>query len=452
MAAQSQLGRSITAVLVLFCSTTVFAQVEVLRRPRQFTEFAACIGPESLDRTKEFWKVWADRDGIPVYEDSSLQTRKTESPRFLESFYVSQITNDKKAVLLVRSKSEAAADRIAVDGVVGWVKTDFLLLREAGSRTEKLVPHKALVVDDLDDGVPLPDSGKGVAVRTSPREGAPHVRSGVGLPLVSYVYKYDRCENPGWLLLGTKQTFSSLGTPEDVILGWVRKDASVEWNTREALEPDPVRALPVHVFASSEDLANFYSGKNVKPLWEDDMDRSWTPGRWRFLLLSKTSESARVAVIDSSSIGENSTTKSLQGWVRLNDDSNKPLLKPVYLMSQNEVKDGARLLEEFGRLGFTDTVGLVEIWRATIRSAIGSVPEDVSQYASIQSALSFRSLSAFSSRNSDGLSQAKPDEISAFLKAAKSAATSLHKIDDDRSLWFKTHKEVFAWISATDMP
>jgi hypothetical protein len=170
------------------------------------------------------------------------------------------------------------------------------------------------------------------------------------------------------------------------------------------------------------------------------------------MLIPSNETSANKAHILFVSDGSRGDATIRDGWVRLTDSKGAPLFRPVYLVSESDLLNCIRILEDFARPGFTDPVGLVEIWKQAIQTAAGTLPAGPEEYLSIATGLSFRSLSPFLSRKFDDLQKATTDEIAAFLTAAKNGVERLQRLRANKSLWFTNYGEDLAWIPAGDLP
>ena len=140
------------------------------------------------------------------------------------------------------------------------------------------------------------------------------------------------------------------------------------------------------------------------------------------------------------------------GWVKLADSTGGPIMKPVYLVSQDELLSARGRLTEFGSYGGSDAVGLSKIWQNMVETACGCQTSSPEEYMKMNQGLEFKSLSGFLSRKWEDLQKARSDEISNFLRLAKSAADRIDKLRYDDSIWFKNYGQKFAWIAASDLP
>jgi hypothetical protein len=140
------------------------------------------------------------------------------------------------------------------------------------------------------------------------------------------------------------------------------------------------------------------------------------------------------------------------GWVKLTDPNGAPLMRPMYLVSQDELLSARGVLTEFTSYGGTDAVGLVRIWRNTVEQACGCKADDPEDYVRMRSGLSFASLSGFLSKSWEELARARPEELVGFLRLAKAAIDRIDKLRYNEAIWFKNYGERFAWIPAAELP
>ena len=434
---------AVAAFLVIFvCSEYGHAQQSsfVLRRPAGLEAYDPCIGPQPATRSKEYWRVWTDRDDVPAYADELLTAPARSTLKFLEPFYVVQVSNNKTAMLLIRSKSEPFADIIVPDGpLVGWVRVENLLLNASGARSENFIAKRIFIT--------IP-----VAARAAPSLFAAPLRTIPSSDLFSYVYKYDQCGRSDWLLVGSKAGLTQFSDPHETMIGWIPRSRAAEWETGEAYEPVPDRKFPAHVFRTE---ASMRSNNLADLLFTDVPPDKWPLQKLRYVLLSRSSDGkgARIGYFDTSSAEESRTSQTFQaGWVRLADPEGVPLLRPVYLVSQDELLTSRNLLTEFGYSNGTGAGDLVKTWKNTVEQACGCRTDSPYHYLQMRSSLNFRTLGSFLRLSWDELSRARPEEIRNYLNLAKAAADRFDKLRSNDSIWFKSYGQLFAWIPAADLP
>jgi len=265
-------------------------QVHAKKQPLSFEGYDPCLGPRSLIETRDWWVVYADRDGIPVYQDSKgVSPLPSKSLKLLEHFFVLEEDLESEMLLLGRSESRAMdEEEPKISAVVGWVKWENLILSyEPIKNPETLISRKAFIINDWRrfTEADLEQFEKNmVVVRAGPSEDARELRTITGMgQRFSYIYKNDSCANrePEWYLIGRTKTIH-YGRVHDNIVGWIPSERAQPWNTRQALEPVPDRPAPAHVYVSREDVVN----PVAEPLFEDQLLRDpWPADRWRYPVL-----------------------------------------------------------------------------------------------------------------------------------------------------------------------
>lgn len=274
-----------------------------VRLPLSFDGYDDEMGPRVPPRRAEWWRVYAARDGVPVYADRN-GTKPASRPAlsFLESFCV--LTEDKvaKRLELCRSTSEVSSSALRVDETVGWVSTSDLILSSQPYRTQYLVSRKVFVVNDWREfSIAQREEFEALKVvaRASPDTAGREINKVTGLDSrFSFVYRWDRPgNNRRWALLGTRR-FIPDSRPQDCIVGWVPVNRLVEWNTRIALEPDPGRITPAHIYANQAGAQGAYAGETGRPLFQDRMVRTPAPpADWRYPMLGEVRSGDATALI-----------------------------------------------------------------------------------------------------------------------------------------------------------
>lgn len=276
------------------------AQSVALPRPDSLAAFDKCLGPQaaarSATRSREWWRVWVDRENVPVFADEELKSRVSVSLGFLDAFYVAKVSVDRSAMQLLKSDMPPYGPSVT-GTIVGWVRTENLVLGTSSVRADSSIPKRAFVINDwkkFDNATAAEIRNNQVTVRTAPSATARAVRtlSGTDSPF-SYIYKYDVCGKPGWFLVGKSSALNQLDEPGDVILGWIPKSRAAEWDTREAWEPDPARKSPAHVFLTEAAMA----ANNTRDAFIDRMQRERLPAdKWRYVHLAQGANTKEVKV------------------------------------------------------------------------------------------------------------------------------------------------------------
>jgi hypothetical protein len=263
-----------------------------VRLPLSYDAYDAKMGPRVASRRAEWWRVYAAKDGVPVYADrTGVRLAPHAELSFLESFCV--LTEDKEAkrLELCRTSSEMASTTLVVDEVVGWVDTSDLVLSSQPYRTPHLVSRKVFVVNDWREfKVPNQEEFREMKVvaRAAPSATGREVSKVTGLDSrFSFVYRWDRPdESWGWALIGTRRYIPD-GRPQDCIVGWVPRNRLGEWNTRMALEPDPSRTTRADIYAKQAQAQGAYTGAPSQPLFGDPMSKKSMPASaWRYPILT----------------------------------------------------------------------------------------------------------------------------------------------------------------------
>jgi len=175
--------------------------------------------------------VWADRDDAPLFEKSSGATVVGRAA-FLDPFIV---CGDEAGRLLLAKAGERQSCEPA--RWVGWIGAGSLLERMEADKTGTNVFRKALIINDWKkkDVASFYTLLRGPAARF--REASKRAK----LFEILFIYKEVTSDEPSqdhYYLLGAAQGMRFSRDAPAVIVGWLRKERAVEWNTREAIEVD----------------------------------------------------------------------------------------------------------------------------------------------------------------------------------------------------------------------
>jgi len=211
------------------------------------------------------WKIFADKQDLCLYNNPDSTSKCVYKANFLEDFFVDK--REGKFLHLKGANKE------------GWGNIqEFILLNQA-VRTEFSVTHKGLPVNNIDNSATIAqdkfEGSKQISnneIRFLDRppikinEKYVYNKNVMKIMKFAYIYNYYPSEEkPEYVLLGKKNRFFPGEKKEhqdsinSVILGWVKFDRIMRWNTREALQPDPNREYPIYFFKSKDYLESYYS-------------------------------------------------------------------------------------------------------------------------------------------------------------------------------------------------
>ena len=275
--------------------------------PNDRTRWDKCLGP-GLSWRDSRWVVYPDRDNVPVYEDENCTIRKNMTLSFIDKacrgkikgYSVLKTSKSPDAFYLAKAKTENPymTESYENDYIVGWVKAEHLIISYEPARHNKsMIPKKAFIVNPWEYfqeyESPEEFQERKAKARTGPGENYPVTRVVSGMDLFYYVYKYDihnqdNINNAQWVLIGSKKGI--IGDPSDCIIGWVERKRIAEWDTREALEPNPEINTTVYVYKQEADLLHDENRILEIPLNET----VWPPEKWRWILMYPGYDSCRV--------------------------------------------------------------------------------------------------------------------------------------------------------------
>jgi hypothetical protein len=468
-------------------------EVHALKEPLSFAGYGQCLGPRSMIDGRDWWVVYADRDGIPIYEDSKAMTALPgKTLNFLEELFVLGEDTESKMLLLGESDSLAMGERKPkISEIVGWVKWDHLIVSNEPIRNpETLISRKAFIINDWRQFKEKDiDEFKEnmVVVRAGPSEDARELRKITGIrQRFSYIYKYDPCthRNPGWYLIG-KRKIIHYGPVYDNIVGWIPSVRAQPWETRQALEPVPDRPGPAHVYFLRDEVAD----PEARPLLWDRMVREpWPADKSRYPVLEHEPGDGAVRIawhgilgIMGNEVGSGYAmdafildvltrqardpealrifiTEKVElfetGWVRMSDDQGRALMRPVQLVSLSELNETERALRRLFRPDLTpDRAELLARWRKIVGAVIGEQPSSAREYLSISGGILFRDESKFLSMDFDGIMAMPDDRLSEMLAYVKKAVKAVQALRTDRAdIWFLNYSHPFAWIPMEELP
>ena len=226
------------------------------------------------------WEVYANKDGAPI-TDVNKNLYIGLSTRFLEPFVALRKYEDLIEVCpqddFDYDKKECRAKKR------GWISMKDLLLLRMALRNKQKIYQKAFIKVKVDEMIGQ-DSVKNDAKILCFRSGPGPIGAEIGsyrslsskddIPKIGNLFYYIfsvAFENDkkklftgsslislaDYFLLGNSIT-SNEDNLKNNILGWLPKESVVPWETRQALEMVEKRSIPVHKFATEQDLNMYF--------------------------------------------------------------------------------------------------------------------------------------------------------------------------------------------------
>jgi len=143
-----------------------------------------------------------------------------------------------------------------------------------------------------------------------------------------------------------------------------------------------------------------------------------------------------------------------RGYVRMLDDGGHPLMRPVQLVSLDEIENTEKALNELFQPGHTpDRADFLEAWQAILAALIGERPTSVSDYFSMVDGIIFREDSALLSLSRDRILNMSEEQFDEIVGYAEEALERLNHLRTERpEIWFPNYNDMFAWIPMEEMP
>jgi len=218
------------------------------------------------------WYVYADKEGVKLY-DTETDSYSEKTVSYLERF---TIYNKKGRRIFIKNSKKT-----------GWANIENFILLPHALKTEHSVTQKAILITKVDD-----PEFKGVEEREIKDEVKNNDKSRKIIKVLNtykspetlqltgnqinflefaFIYQYyypenDKNSKAGFVLLGKWSCFDHGDNTnekiKDAILGWVSTKHILNWNTREAFQPNPERLYPVYYFKYKKDIIEYY--KNHK--------------------------------------------------------------------------------------------------------------------------------------------------------------------------------------------
>jgi len=270
---------------LLFCQHIAAQKYEsVLNKPRAYDP-PAVSDKEAEDQktlesagapyTRDPWIVVSDRDGNQTYNELGNGAQPLKTINFRDWFYV--VAEQGRWIHI--GKAEIIGGKNIVAGTFqdyGWVEKSKMLLWNSSLIDPNTKIHKKAFllnkVEDIIDVVRSKDE-KAVDIYHGP-DMAKATEDPKTIYEFYFIYKDegDRC------LLGKDDQFSTRGV--ESLIGWVRKNKFVTWNTRIALEPNFEEAAfeerknnkNYHLFGFKSPISADYQAKKGEV---DDNDAYW---------------------------------------------------------------------------------------------------------------------------------------------------------------------------------
>ena len=335
--------------------------------------------PTEVARTKlGATPAWVAHGGKKfLAEPGKAATSDAPAAKYMESYYLAAGDPDPKEPKTILPLTAKVGEKsfvmlVKADGErvtkhVGWVAVDEpALLREPKCLDKRKVNRKAMVVNSLEMVANRTPSAR---YYLAPNEEQP--KSDVKLFVVYFVY----AEAPDYLLLGTDPRFTpGLHVPEQVVLGWMKKDRLCEWDTREGLAFEPRtlvgRKVPGDVF-KDEEAALSGKAPPEKILVTERVPKK--SEAWK-AVSSDTFTKMYLAAVNSPDLEKK---KEALVWAEQQDSQNRLMRWAV--LDSYPVDDN--VLHKIGVAGtvtsFDDVSGLQE--RAELRERVESIQDQVNQ-------------------------------------------------------------------------
>jgi hypothetical protein len=417
-------------------------------RPPDVKRYDPCQGGVSGKEEAQWWIVFADRDGVPVFLDSEARRAASgETLSFLDRFFVVGEDATHGTLYLVRSHSAPYDDNVVVDDVVGWVKAHHLLLcNESSEETSggAQVRSKLFIVPSRAVSV-----GKSV-VRTGPSDDAlavARIGSRGTSPEFFHVYKTDDCGGqPTWCLVGSGRRFRR-DKPRDVILGWVPMRQVVLWSSRLGYEPYPHRRSPARIFRTETELRDAQSGGGAIPVFQvEGAVRAWGSDVFRPVSLTLSPDDSVDLVCLLGPEAQSGLDLPLVGYLSPYDDNGFLVWRRAILVSLPEILEVINLLQDVMYQPASDDWlhGFPLLTQdLTIHPTF---IHDHARLAGLMSVLHFPEVAELLGMSAAGLSALGRSEMDEMVEAAEKALDDLESYRQDSTMWFSVHDEAYAWI------
>jgi len=263
--------------------------------PLTYKDYSELWTLDTYDSTYSKWYIFSDKSSVKLYKTERMKTTIYQSS-FLEKF-----------VIIKKQKFRIYIEKVNNPSIKGWAQIeDFIILPHA-LKTKHSITHKAILINRL--GRIKGDVNTVYPLKNPLIEDSRINDVGIKILEFAHIYKYFPSQikknETRFVLLGKNSYFfpndtkGNQGSVENVILGWVPADRILEWNTREALQPNEKRQYPIYFFKNKSDLIAYYDSnykyrepdKNllvIRPDTADHIDRSkWPPFIMRYTIHDK---------------------------------------------------------------------------------------------------------------------------------------------------------------------
>jgi len=250
------------------------------------------------------WIIFASKNNIKIYKSPDMK-EQIGSANYLERF---KVKSKKRNLIQIKG------DQKNIDSIFGWSEIQNFIILPQSIKTENSVKYKALIVNK--QGA---IKGKLYEVKPlrSPEINAEETGEEIKLLDFVHVYKFypdypdDPISNkfePEYVLLGSKHYFvpkfdnKNTLSINNVILGWVKYNRFLIWNTREGLQPFNERKHPIYFFKTIQEIKEYYNThvdndeEPETPLVvnfdkKDKLDKSaWPKEKPRYAILNKNDD------------------------------------------------------------------------------------------------------------------------------------------------------------------
>jgi len=263
--------------------------------PYIYNDYSELWEKDSYDATYNKWYVFSDKASVKLYKTEQMKQTIYQS-LFLEKF-----------VIIKKQNHHILIETVNKPIVKGWARIeDFIILPHA-LKTKHSITHKAVLINRLEK---IKGDVNTVYPLKSPLIDGSRINDvGIKILKFAHIYKYFPSQikknKVRFVLLGKNSLFfpnekkGNQGSIDQVILGWVPADRILEWNTREALQPNEKRQYPIYYFKNKSDLISYYRSNYkerepdkkllvIKPDAADHIDRSkWPADVMRYTIHDK---------------------------------------------------------------------------------------------------------------------------------------------------------------------
>ena len=278
--------------------------------PSMYNDYSELWDKNTYDSTYNKWYIFSDKESVKLYKTERMKTIIHRSI-FLEKF-----------VVIKKRKRHIFIEKVNNPSIKGWANVqDFIILPHA-LKTKHSITHKAILINRVEErlkGEENVNVNKVYPLKSPLIEGSRINADGIKILEFAHIYKYyppqiDKNDNR-FVLLGKNSYFfptekkENQGSIDNVILGWVPANRILEWNTREALQPNEERHYPIYFFKNKPDLEDHYLLKDhqkrepkddllvIKPDTAKHIDRShWPPDIMRYTIHDKIDRNQPVVI------------------------------------------------------------------------------------------------------------------------------------------------------------